>query len=173
MQENLKMEIEKAVKELRENLIAVPQNQLNEIPFEGSWTAAQVVDHILKSQKGVVQVVHGRTSKTSRDPAEKIQQLNEIFLDFTTRMKSPEFIKPSSDPLNKQDLLSRIDTIGNQIQRAVTELDLSLTCTDFEFPGMAALTRLEWLNFFVVHTVRHNHQLKNIRHRLNSTRVEA
>ena len=33
-------------------LSSVKDEQFNEIPFEGSWTAAQVADHILKSQAG-------------------------------------------------------------------------------------------------------------------------
>ena len=41
-------------------------------------------------------------------------------------------------------------------------LDLSATCLDFEMPGIGALTRLEWLWFYVWHTQRHLRQVKNI-----------
>ena len=36
--------------------------QLNKAPFEGSWTAAQVADHLLKSNGGILKIIEGKTN---------------------------------------------------------------------------------------------------------------
>ena len=45
----------------------------NEVPFEGSWTAAQVADHIRKSVKGIPSVLTGTGIPADRSPDEKFE----------------------------------------------------------------------------------------------------
>lgn len=42
------------------------QDQFNKIPFENSWTAAQVADHILKSESGIPVVLKGKSKQALR-----------------------------------------------------------------------------------------------------------
>ena len=46
-------QFEETEREFYNVLASFTQEQLNESPFEGSWTAAQVADHMLKSKKGI------------------------------------------------------------------------------------------------------------------------
>lgn len=138
------------------------QEQLNESPFEGSWTAAQVAEHMLKSKSGIPQLFLGATKLTERRPDENIEAMKSMFMNFDTKLKSPDFILPSDKPHDKETLLTSLQNTKAAISKVAGSVDLSETCTSFSFPGIGELTRLEWMNFLVCHTKRHTHQLINI-----------
>jgi hypothetical protein len=153
----------KAIGELKEAFLTVDPTKINTIPFEGSWTAAQVADHILKSVEGLGQMVaHGRTELTERDPAGQVQGIRDLFLDFETKFQSPDFVLPSEKPLTQDSLLKRMEQVRALLTMDISKLDLTLTCTDFALPGSEMMTRLEWMNFFEVHTIRHTRQMQRV-----------
>lgn len=146
------------------NLLAVissiPQEQFNTVPFEGSWTAAQVCDHVLKAIGDGI--FYGKTKPTERAPDERIKTLADIFLNFETKLQSPDFILPTDKPLNKHVVLTDMESSFDKLITAAQTLDLTATCLDFEMPVMGQLTRLEFLWFYVFHSQRHTHQLNKI-----------
>lgn len=152
------------IQNTRLNLVSVinniKQEQFNVIPFEGSWTAAQVSEHILKAIGA--DFLYGNTKLTEREPNEKIEELGKLFLNFDIKMQSPAFILPSDTIQDKKNILNDLENSLNNLAKAAETLDLSATCTDFEMPGFGELTRLEWIWFYIFHTQRHTHQLKNI-----------
>ena len=148
-------------------LSSLGEDQLNKVPFEGSWTAAQVGDHLLKSY-GAAETINGTTGPTQRAPDEKLGLIRETFLNFEVKFTSPDFILPSEDPIAKKPLLDGLREKLEQIQQTIEKKTLTETCLDFEFPGSGTLTRLEWIGFVDVHTQRHNRQLKNIIKSLSS-----
>jgi DinB superfamily len=168
------MDTQKLTKQVKETGTAVidelnlfSEEQLNVVPFEGSWTGGQVAEHLLKSA-GVVEVVFGRTTPTTdRPPDEKIPTLR-IFLDFSIKMKSPDFILPSDGFHARQPLIDQLQNDWDRLGEAVDTLDLSETCLDSEMPNVGHMTRLEWISFYVYHSKRHLHQLKNIHSSLQS-----
>ncbi len=145
--------------QLQDVLSSFTTEQLNTVPFEGSWTAAQVAEHIEKSvHPGIL---YGNVE--NRAPQEdKLKGIREVFLNYDIKMKSPDFILPSDKSHTKEELLADVDSRWEQLKEAAQTLDLSATCVDFEIPGIGYLTRYELIGFYVVHTTRHLHQLKNI-----------
>ena len=150
-------------KELVESLSSFSDQQINISPEEGSWTAGQVAEHVLKSETGLSTLLDGKTGPSERKPDEKNDLIESIFLDFSTKMKSPDFIIPSDGPHDKASLLQSISSSRHQLIELVNDLDLSATCYDFSLPGMGEFTRLEWLCFIICHSTRHIRQLNNIR----------
>ncbi len=143
-------------------LAGFTDEQFNTTPSYGGWTAGQVAEHLLLSA-GVVEVIAGRTSATTdRQPDANLSTIAGIFLDFTTKLQSPDFIIPAAGVHDKEDLQNKTKIVWDKIGEGVRLLDLSAICLDFEFPGFGTLTRLEWLWFYVWHTQRHLHQLRNI-----------
>jgi hypothetical protein len=157
---NLVTELQNAGSGLTAAIAAIPDNKFNTVPFEGSWTAGQVTDHILKSLG--VEILYGKTTTTDRPPDQQVALLADIFLDFTTKLKSPDFILPSDEPQDKQVRLKDANDRFNKLVEAAKTLDLVQICLDFEMPVMGGLTRLEFLWFYVFHTKRHTYQLQNI-----------
>ncbi|MEO7214483.1 DinB family protein [Mucilaginibacter sp.] len=138
------------------------QQQFNTVPFEGSWTPAQVADHMLKSQWGLPEVLTGNTKPADRKPDAGNAFIENIFLDFSTKLKSPEFILPTEEPQNKAEVLSKYNDKSEEIQQTFKPLNPTDICLDFEIPGSGPFTRLEWLHFVACHTIRHTRQLENI-----------
>jgi hypothetical protein len=169
MVNTVKTDLAATFTELLDNLSPLSEQQMNQIPFEGSWTAGQVGHHLLRSY-GVGQVIGGRTMPTERPVDEKAAIIGSVFLDFSHKLKSPDFILPSTGHIYKEKLLQGLQSRMNETIAIAGQKDLSLTCTDFEIPGMGAMTGYEWLYFMYCHTQRHIHQLKNIVQTLN-TRV--
>ena len=153
-------ELKDAKTELMQAISTISQEKFNTVPFEGSWTPGQVTDHVLKALNPGV--LYGDTQPTQRQPDEKVAQTRSVFLNFDIKMKSPDFILPSNEPLNKHVLLSNAEAKLNELIEAVKTLDLSATCLAFELPGAGTFTRLEFAWFFIFHTKRHIYQLKNI-----------
>lgn len=152
----------KTTDELISLLTALSGEQLNQVPYTGSWTAGQLGDHLYKSY-GIAAVLHGKTEPTSRPVEEKIGPIKDVFLNFEIKMQSPDFIVPGTGPFDKDILLAGLSDRINGIKQFIEkEEDLTLTCLDFELPNAGKLTRMEWVEFLTVHTVRHVHQLKKI-----------
>lgn len=163
MKDQLKEEIRSTFGALVEVLGAFTEKELDQIPYEGSWTAGQVAEHIVKFLGNVEGFLNKDVAPTIDRPYDaKCGVLRKIFLDFSLKMKSPDFILPESAVHDKETIIRKIPTLEQQLLDAVENMDLTLTCQSFELPNMGFLTRMEWLTFFVVHTQRHIHQLRNI-----------
>lgn len=148
--------------ELMRLLSPLSEEQLNTVPFEGSWTAGQLGDHLYKSY-GLAAILDGKTEPTTRPADEKIGPVKKVFLNFEIKMKSPDFIVPSIGHFDKAVLLNGLTKRINSIKDFINKKeDLSPTCLDFQLPNAGTLTRTEWIQFMTVHTVRHVHQLKGI-----------
>jgi hypothetical protein len=152
-----------ATAELLTTIASFREEDINAIAFEGSWTAGQVGEHVYKSISGISHSLQGAVKKTERDPGEKIKAIENIFMDFSTKLKSPDFIKPSELPHDKTLLLRCLTLITSEVNHQITSQDMSVTCLQPILPGFGDLTRLELSYFIVFHTQRHIHQLKEIK----------
>jgi len=148
-------------------LSSFDREKFNAIPFQGSWTAAQIGDHLLKSY-AVVDALNGKVKETIRPADEKVQRLKDLFLNFEVKMQSHEFILPSEKRVDKEALLSSLEHRISQLIKITETDDLSMICLDFVIPGLGEMTRLEWVNFMIFHTQRHIHQLAVIHQKLYS-----
>ncbi|SEW42984.1 DinB superfamily protein [Chitinophaga sp. YR573] len=156
------MELHNTAAALIKILSSFNEEEMNMVPFEGSWTAGQVGEHIYKSVSGVSQVLQGAVAPTERNPGEKIKSIEDLFLNFNEKFKSPEFIIPSDHPHDKKLLLKCLTLTLDEVGENLKKQDQSVTCLEFAMPGFGELTRMEWNHFIIVHTQRHIHQLKNI-----------
>ncbi|HEX5023631.1 MAG TPA: DinB family protein [Agriterribacter sp.] len=138
----------------------------NRVPFEGSWTPAQVSDHIGKSLSAIAGVMKGAANATARPAGKKNEMIKSFLLDFDTKMSAPDFIIPSNAILEKESMVQSLKTITLNLVEAVKTMDLSEICISFELPGVGKFTKYEWAHFAVYHTQRHLHQLRNIQESL-------
>ena len=152
---------------IREFLLFTPAD-INVIPFQNSWTAGQVAEHIARSGTAILTFISGHVRPTSRPPGLYVPDFRMAFLNFTVKMSSPEFILPLQTTHDRNVLVAQLDGIRDGLLQAARTMDLTQTCIDFERPGVGALTRLEWLEFSVVHTLRHTHQLRHMKEVLHT-----
>ena len=171
MEQELQKEINKALTELIELLSSIKEDNINVIPFEGSWTAGQLAQHMIMSNGGFVETMNGAVKDTKRKPDELVEKIRSTFLNFTTKLESPDFVRPTQKEYNKQQLLDALIQIREQMSKTMQTSDLTKTCMAFALPVLGYLTRLEAAHFVSVHTQRHVHQLKKIIGKLHKTPV--
>lgn len=162
MKNDLVNELESTKTELLETLGQFSDQSINKIPFEGSWTAGQVAEHVLKSSSAVAGALNGPTEPADRDPGQHILLFGQIFLNFDHKLKSPDFILPSEEPKDRKTMINALNETFSEIEKAASSGDPDLICTAFEMPTIGKLSRKELISFTIVHTKRHIHQLKNI-----------
>jgi len=162
MQQDILNAIDETTDQLLAQIALFSQEQFNKIPFEGSWTAAQVAEHIYKSEAGIPKLWQGNSIATTRPADEKVGILKSIFLDYTTKLKSPDFILPSDGVQRVEKLYDAIQSNRAIIRDLAAIIDLNLTFTGAAFPQLGELTGIEWATFLICHSKRHTLQLQHI-----------
>lgn len=168
MHTQLQSETEKTFAGLYRALAPLSAQQVNTVPFPGSWTAGQVTEHIIKSASGLNHACGGPGIAVDRAQDEKVKAIRDLFLDFNVKFQSPDFIVPGNGPHDKQELEATLRHIEQEIQQLASRQDLDTECALFELPGFGKLTKFELLNFVLIHAQRHTHQLENISRHLMS-----
>lgn len=163
--ETLIAELEATKNELAAVVSSVKDDNTDTIPFEGSWTPGQVLEHIDKSVSPGI--LNGNVKQAERAADEKVPMIRTVFLDFTKKFEAPGFIVPVETSHDKQALLSKLQHKFDKLIAAAGTMDLAEECLDFEVPGFGPFTRMEWIAFYMIHTQRHIQQLKNIAAKLN------
>jgi DinB family protein len=157
--------------DLLHTISSFSQKEFNEVPFTGSWSAAQVADHLKKSLQGTGKTLYGNVRPTERKLDENVEGLKSIFLNFNTKFQSPELILPSENHLEKNLIYQNIKEASEVISKSINTLDLSSTCP-VPFPGLGELTRYEWVSLAIYHTQRHIRQMKKIKEHLNTVNAK-
>lgn len=169
MKEQLITEFNETTHDLLATLSQFTQEAFNKIPFKGSWTAGQVAEHLYNSESNIVKALNGNSETTDRDPYKHIEVIQKVFLDYTIKLQSPEFIIPSDEPKNKNQFVRYFEETRKELETLLNTLDLDKTYTDFSFPQLGYLTGWECTSFVVCHSKRHIRQMKNIAQRLKAS----
>ncbi|MBO9199342.1 MULTISPECIES: DinB family protein [Niastella] len=159
----LLQEFESATNAYLDIVSGLSQDEINTVPFLGSWTAAQVTEHLCKSDEGMLMALNGPVYPTNRPVDAGVNNLRSIFLDFTTKLQSPDFIIPGEEPHDKDSLINTFKAGREQIGKAIETLDLTTSC---HMPIFGEPTRLELIYFVIFHTQRHTNQVKHINEKL-------
>lgn len=159
-------EMQNTMNKFQQLVSSFNQEQLNRVPFEGSWTAGQVAQHIIMANSGFADVLNGPVKDSERSADEQVEKIRRDFLNFTIKMTSPDFILPLNKEYRKDKLLKKLEDIKTNVSDAVADLDLTKTCLAFELPVYGHLTRWEAVYFLIYHTQRHTHQLDMIKEKI-------
>ena len=163
MQKEIITQLKAALDETLDILSGFSEQDLNKVPYEGSWTAAQVGRHLEKSQTGMDKLLLIPTEATGRPVDQKAEDLREMFLNFETKMESPDFILPESKHYTNQELQV---PLGDIIKKTLNNMETSQLDELAPLPEghpFHGYTKLEMVHFMAYHTMRHNHQLMKIR----------
>ncbi len=163
--EELIADIEQTINWLKKS---IDPETYNLIPFEGSWTAGQVVEHIIIVGNGFDYLLNGPVEPTSRKIDIHVERTKIMFLNFNEKTTAAPHVTPAITDYNMQEHLAKLESVKKSIIKAIETLDLSATCMAFEIPTFGHFTRLEAVYFLLFHTKRHVYQLENIVKILNN-----
>ena len=140
-------------------VISMADDQINKIPFKGSWTAGQLICHIIKSVTGMAAAIGKPGTPATRDVTKKVIGLKQTFLDFTITLQAPEFIVPETKNYEKDNLVKDLQNCLKQLKEAVSAADMSEIVAGLP---LGEVTKLEILHFVLYHSQRHLFQMKKI-----------
>ncbi|MFT3701963.1 MAG: DinB family protein [Agriterribacter sp.] len=159
MEQDIIAEYNSTAQDLSTMIDEFSQQQINSIPYDGSWTAAQVIIHVTKSNNSIAQALTLEAKEAHRKPDERVEELENIFMNFTIKLKSPDFIIPAPGMYKKETVIAELDQSIVQLKSQSAKANLSGA---IRHPAFGNITKLELLHFVVYHTKRHIHQLEKI-----------
>jgi hypothetical protein len=107
------------------NLVfSVDEQDINIVPFEDSWTVAQLATHVTKSNKAIVQALQMEGKLCNRNADERTNELRKTFLDFTVKFQSPEFIIPEKKEYKKEAVVQQLENSIEQLRQLRTKANL-------------------------------------------------
>src|SRR5262245_26382266 len=122
--EELFVSLDDTTSELIRLISSFTEMQINDIPFAGSWTAAQVADHVAKSNIGIIHSLKKEGKSPERAPDEIVEELKNTFLDFDTKLQSPEFILPTQDIYQKKLVIDNLKTSIAELKEVSRHVNL-------------------------------------------------
>ena len=149
----------KVVSELIELISSLDENDINTVPYEGSWTPAQLLRHVSKSISGMANALHTNAQPAERYPGQRIEELKRIFLDPINKFQSPEFIVPEEEVYKKQISIDELNNAFNQFEENTNNINLNEV---IESGPLGSITKWEIIHFVLYHTQRHLQQMQKI-----------
>ncbi|MFL5742377.1 MAG: DinB family protein [Flavisolibacter sp.] len=162
MEKQIIKEVQESFESFLNTISSFSEEEINRIPFEGSWTGAQLTSHLTKSHGGGLFLLQGETKASDRDPMQYAERIRGHFLDFTVKFNAPDRVKPETKEYEKKELTQSFKEITSRIVDVAENMDLSRICMAFLFQPYGYLSGMEVLTFINVHTRRHHRQLENI-----------
>lgn len=151
--------LDKTSSELQGIISSYNEKEINTVPVKGSWTAAQVADHLIKSNNSIGKALAIHSLQTRADADARKDELKNQFLDFTIKFQSPDFILPDKNYYEQGELMEDLFHSFKNLHEKSSHTDLS---ESINHPAFGEITKLELIYFVWYHTQRHLRQLKNI-----------
>lgn len=167
MSQEIFIQLETALNDTLNLLSTFNEKEMNTVPYQDSWTAAQVCRHLFKAEEGMDQLFYAPGKLAERQPDQRAGQFKEIFLNFDTKMKSPDFILPETKEYKKEELTEPLKEANKKLLEAARNVNLSEEASLPDEHPLQGSTKLELIYFITYHTMRHNHQLRKIREAIN------
>jgi len=138
---------------------AFSQEDINRIPFENSWTAAQVAEHVTRSNIGIVKSLRQTGNAALRPVDEGVQRLKDVFLNFEMKLQSPTFILPTRDIYDREWVITHLKNSIVELKNTAVDVNHH---QEIDHPIFGKITKYELLHFVIYHTQRHIRQLTNV-----------
>jgi hypothetical protein len=158
-QQELIREIDDTISQFIDMISMLDNGQINEIPYENSWTAGQLFNHIQKSTAGVVKAMKTDGKPTDKDSRDKITELKNIFLDVSNKFQSPHEIVPDAGPFEKQKTVDDLKQCFKDLEFYSRNTNLN---EEMDGGPLGPITKYELLHFVLYHSQRHLRQMKRI-----------
>ena len=138
---------------------SLPEEQINKVPFKNSWTAAQLLAHVLKSVAGMAAAIGKPGKPAHREPTKRVIELKQVFLDVTKKLPSPEIVVPEQKNYYKHELIKELQSRLKKLKEVTATADVSEIAEGLPF---GEISKTEILHFLVYHSQRHLYQMNKI-----------
>ena len=152
-----------------ERIEATSEEQWTWRAREGRWSVAECAEHILLSEKALLDTAKQALDLPATDDwGERIQGKEQLLRQVMPNRRpqgqggatAPQEIVPSGD-LGKAETLERFAAQRAEVRQFVEQLqgDVRAHIVEHPFPFFGDLSAYEWTLYIPLHTVRHTRQL--------------
>lgn len=168
--ETLSAELDANTDVLVEHVLNFDPSLFDTPPSEGSWSAAQLTEHIYVFDKLVFNLITGETEASNRAADEKVNIIQSAMNNRSRSITAPDPIVPLGKIKDQQVLITKLITVRKDIYKVIQTRDLSPLCLGFTHKGFGPMTRLEWIVFMMAHAQRHFYKYQKITTTLQNLR---
>ncbi|MBS2970204.1 DinB family protein [Metabacillus sp. KIGAM252] len=152
--------MKKVREELLNTLNEVSNEEFNKKPSSDGWSVGQVVDHLQKMEKIVLESLK-KSIHHAEDKTVEEKQL-EIVTDRSRKVPAPDYVVPSPVPIDRVEVITALEEARRDLIN-FTELlakDFDLTSRALKHPVLGELSIKQWVEFVGYHEERHLLQIK-------------
>lgn len=164
---SLKKKLDQNTEALLAKIGEIADEHFHKNPDAETWSPAQVLEHLYRSEFGLTKLFAGETRKDpDRDTEQVIQNMRVRMLENDKKMEARGIILPGNEHKSKEELTSNFRSLREKIAIMADQYDDKEVCTAFKHPIYGYMTREEWVHFNIFHTKRHMGQIDRILVRL-------
>ena len=130
----------------------------------GGWSPAQVLMHMVLTEKGVNGILMGSADPAPPDRKPMFEIIERGLTNYEQKISAPSFLVPRPETYDPANLLQKF----KRNRDAFEEILLNSPELDHVFhyphPFFGTLTGMEWAYNMVLHASRHFAQLKRVAH---------
>jgi hypothetical protein len=155
-----------AIEEYRDRLKRYSEEQFQQKPLNGGWSAAQVYSHIITadrlSTKGIAKALQGNISET--DQRIKLISWWLLFIGKIPKgIKAPKALEERTSTFaDKEQAEIQIQQLLEDLEKVKAQKHQLSRTRKFKHPFLGLLNSFEWLRFMEIHSKHHLKQLDRI-----------
>ena len=135
----------------------------NKRPSSGGWSIGEVVEHIYRAEFGTTRLFSGETTlEEERDSEAKISYMYNRFLISDESLNAFGTVLPTDGEKNKEELIEKIQNNREAVIQLMDMHNLDELCLKFAHPLFGHLTKREWIEFNMIHVLRHMRQIERV-----------
>jgi DinB superfamily len=150
---------------------AIPEPLREARPTLEQWSAAEVLEHLARVEKGIAKLVAlkvGEMQAMADAPRESPEMVPVDLTKFTqfedraTKREAPERVRPSGEISAEAARAAMVETRGIMLDQLHAADGLALSQAIHQHPFLGALDLYEWVYFVGGHELRHVQQVRDI-----------
>ena len=159
--ETIRKDVNENTAEVLKLLKGVRKEKWDKRPEQGKWSAMEVMEHIVKMEYGVSQIMDGDLQRIGRDPLQKVAFFRASFADQDRNFVAPAATLPAGEFMSVADSASKFEKMRTKFLAKAEERGWEELCFTYKHYAFGQLTVAEWLLLCVAHTDRHIRQIKH------------
>lgn len=156
--------LDRAQRSLLRAADAIPADLWKTCPWQGAWSAAEVIAHIMTVERTVIVAAHRILRKQpKRTPVWKRFRLPFVFAEIRlVRLKTPIPVDPQL-LCEKDAMLAELREVRGRTLALIEETrNRDLSAYRWRHPFLGSLNAYEWFFLLGSHQVRHEKQMREI-----------
>ncbi|MCM3389638.1 DinB family protein [Ureibacillus chungkukjangi] len=148
--------------EILESVSDLTDDQLNQVIEEGSWSIAQVLEHLYLMEENAVRLIsHSLTLDEFEAPGTFPLH---VVADRTKKINAPEFLMPANNFQTLDELKQKLATSRASLEKISQETsEEDLNQKTFAHRRFGVLTLNQWISLVGYHEQRHVGQIEDVK----------